>query len=70
MPKEVILEAPDISCEHCIATIRKVVTALPGVQFLNGDPETKLVTLRYDPGALALDAVEAAMAGEGYPVKK
>jgi len=70
MPEEVTLEAPDISCKHCIATIRKAVTGLPGVQFLNGDPETKLVTIRYDPAALALDEVEAAMAGEGYPVKK
>ena len=66
---QVTLEAPDISCDHCIASIRKAVTKLPGVQFLAGDPSSKQVTLEYDPAAVQLPAIERAMAEEGYPVK-
>lgn len=68
MPRAV-LEAPDISCDHCIMTIEKAVTKL-GAQFVSGDPETKIVTLEYDPDSVSLEAIEAAMEEEGYPVKK
>jgi copper chaperone len=64
------LEAPDISCEHCIMTIEKAVTRLPGVQFVSGDPETKLVTLEYDPAQAELSAIQQAMEEEGYPVAR
>ena len=64
------IESPDISCDHCIASIRKAVTQLPGVQFIEGDPASKRVTLEYDPAVVEVGAIEGAMAGEGYPVEK
>ncbi len=67
---KISLEAPDISCEHCIKTIEKAVTKLPGVRFVAGDPEGKLVALEYDPALVDLTAIEGAMEEEGYPVKK
>lgn len=66
---KVTLEAPDITCDHCIASIRKAVTQLPSVQFLEGDPDKKQVTLEYDPSAVEMEAVKQAMEEEGYPVK-
>ena len=66
---QTVLEAPDISCEHCIMTIEKTVTKL-GAKFVSGDPETKQVTLEFDPEAVSLAAIERAMEEEGYPVKK
>ncbi len=69
MPR-VTLEAPDISCDHCLASIRKAVTELPGVRFLEGDPNTKRVTLEYDADSVKLEAIEGAMEAEGYPVKR
>lgn len=66
--EEVRLTAPDISCDHCINAIRKAVTALPGVEFVEGSPEQKIVVLRYDPSRVSLDKIEAAMDEEGYPV--
>ncbi|MDO8616677.1 MAG: heavy-metal-associated domain-containing protein [Dehalococcoidia bacterium] len=68
--QQATLEAPDISCDHCIQSIQKAVTKLPGVQFIAGDPEAKRVTVEYDPSAVSLDAIERAMEEEGYPVKK
>ncbi len=64
------LEAPDISCGHCIMSIEKAVTKLPGVEFVSGDPDAKQVVVEYDPVLVVLDAIEAAMEGEGYPVKR
>ena len=69
MPRTV-LEAPDISCDHCIATIEKAVTKLPGVQFVSGAPATKRVTLEYDPAAVSMETITEAMEEEGYPVKQ
>ena len=67
---KVTLEAPDISCDHCIASIQKAMTKLPGVRFLEGNPNTKQMTLEYDPGSVQLDAIERAMEAEGYPIKR
>ena len=67
---EIILEAPDISCEHCIMSIEKALSKLPGVRFLAGDPEKKRVTVEYDPALVGLATIEGAMEEEGYPVKK
>lgn len=69
MPR-VTLEAPDISCGHCIQSVEKAVTKLPGVTFMAGDPEVKQVALEYDPGAVSMEQIEGAMEEEGYPVKK
>jgi len=65
--EEVTLTAPDISCDHCIAAIRKAVSKLAGVQFVGGNPQTKQVTIRYDPSVVELTAIEKAMEEEGYP---
>lgn len=69
MRQQATLEAPDISCDHCIQTIQKAVEKLPGVKFLSGEPENKKVSLEYDPDEVGLDTITAAMEVEGYPVK-
>jgi len=65
--EEVTLTAPDISCDHCIAAIRGALSKLAGVQFLDGNPQTKKVTIRYDPSVVDLTDIEKAMEEEGYP---
>ena len=66
----ITLEAPDITCDHCIQSIQKAVTKLPSVQFISGDPKSKRVTLEFDLSVVRLEAIEAAMEEDGYPVKK
>jgi copper chaperone len=66
---QAVLEAPDISCDHCIMTIEKAVTKA-GATFVSGDPEKKRVTVDYDPAAVSLETIEQAMEEEGYPVRK
>jgi copper chaperone len=67
---EITLEAPDISCDHCISSIEKAVAKLPGVRFVGGDPDGKRVTVEYDPSLVDVGSIEAAMEEEGYPVAK
>ncbi len=67
---EITLEAPDISCEHCIMTIEKAVTKLSGVCLISGDADSKRVTLEYNPATVDLSIIERVMEDEGYPVKR
>jgi copper chaperone len=67
---EIIIEAPDISCDHCIASIEKAVTKLSGVRFISGDPDGKQVVIEFDPQVADLASIESAMEEEGYSVKK
>ena len=66
---EVTLEAPDISCDHCIGTIEKAVSKLESVRFISGDPDTQTVKIEYDPAAVEIEKIQSAMEEEGYPVK-
>ena len=65
---ELTLTVPDISCDHCVASIRKAMSKLAGVEFVNGDPNRKLVSLRFDESRVKLEDIEQAIEEEGYPV--
>lgn len=64
---QLTLSAPDITCEHCIETIRRTAETVPGVRFLSGSWETRQFAVDLASGAL-LDALDAALAAEGYPL--
>ncbi len=67
---EVTLVAPDISCGHCVATVKSAVGALPGVARVEANPDTKRVEINFDPNRVSLVQIEAALDAAGYPVKK
>lgn len=62
------LNAPGISCGHCVMAIKRAVTNLPGVASVEGDPASKNVTVTYDPGQVELERIKSVMAEQGYPV--
>ena len=64
------LTAPDISCEHCVATVKKTVGQFAGVQSVDANADTKQITFSYDPAQVDLAKVAAALAEEGYPVQQ
>jgi len=64
---QMLLSSPEITCDHCIATIRRVAEATDGVAFLSGDPDRRTFVVDVDGGA-ALDRLDAALAAEGYPL--
>jgi copper chaperone len=63
-----ILSVPDISCDHCKATITKALTPVAGVQAVDVDVPAKQVRVDYDASALDVDRLKALLAEEDYPV--
>jgi copper chaperone len=57
---------PGVSCGHCRAAITDEVSTLDGVEAVDVDLETKLVTVTGDP--LDAEAIIAAIDEAGYEV--
>jgi copper ion binding protein len=70
MVEHVTVTAPDISCGHCVASVKDAVGALPGVASVEADADTKRVEIDFDSGRVSLAQIEAALDEAGYPVQK
>jgi copper chaperone len=57
---------PDVSCSHCRAAIAAAVSAVSGVDTVEVDLDTKIVTVGGDP--LDTAAIAAAIDAAGYEV--
>jgi len=66
--EELTLTAPDISCDHCVATIQKAIGEIAGVGGVEADVAAKQVTVRYDSSRVSREEIETAMDDVGYPV--
>ncbi len=64
------LTAPDISCGHCVASVKEAVGALGGVTSVEASEVTKQVMISYDPNLVSIDRIEGALSEAGYPVQK
>lgn len=65
---QVVLEVPNISCEHCERTVRETLEPLRGIEAVRVDVPGKLVTVEYHDGAVTVGQMSDALAGEEYPV--
>jgi copper ion binding protein len=70
MMEHATVTAPDISCGHCVASVKSAVGALPGVASVEADETTKRVEIDFDPGRVSMAQIEAALDEAGYPVQK
>jgi copper chaperone len=57
---------PNISCGHCVAAVKDELSELAGVQSVEGDPATKVVTVAYDAPA-TMDQIRSKLAEINYP---
>jgi copper chaperone len=64
----VVLEVPDISCEHCERTVRSTLEPMSGIHAVAVDIPARSVTVDYDQGTVSLTEMSAALADEDYPV--
>ena len=67
---EIVLEVPDISCEHCARAINRRLAPLAGVRRIEVDVPGKRVRVEYDETQADLGAVREALADEGYAVSE
>jgi copper chaperone len=58
---------PNISCNHCVHTIKMEVSDLEGVQSVSADVDTKTATISFDPPANE-EAIKRLLAEIDYPV--
>jgi copper chaperone CopZ len=66
MEDKVTLQVPNISCGHCVMTIKREVGELAGVAGVEGDEATKQVEITYGPPA-TLAGIKALLEEIGYP---
>jgi copper chaperone CopZ len=64
----VLLQVPDISCEHCEQTITQTLAPVDGVRAVRVDIPSKLVTVDYDDTKINVDSFKRMLAEEDYPV--
>lgn len=58
-------EVRDMSCNHCVQSIRQAVAAVPGVNKVDVILENKTVTVEHAP-EIGSDAIVAAINNAGY----
>ena len=66
---KVVLDVPEISCEHCSQAITNALTPQTGVKTVRVDIPTQKVHLEFDEGQISLDKVKEILAEEEYPVE-
>lgn len=59
---------PDISCGHCLAAVKREAGEVAGVKSVEGDVDTKQVTIQWEAPA-TWDQVVVALKDAGYPPK-
>lgn len=58
---------PNISCGHCVMTIKRELSELQGVFEVDGDPEKKEITVDWDKPA-TLEKIKSLLEEINYPV--
>jgi copper chaperone len=57
---------PNISCNHCVMTIKRELGELEGVASVTGDVETKTITVKWEPPA-TWDDIQSLLTEINYP---
>ena len=62
----ITLSIPNISCNHCVMTVKRESGFVDGIEFVSGDVDKKSATFHVS-GDKALQELKAALAEAGYP---
>ena len=60
------ISIPNISCGHCVMTIKNELSELKGVSKVEGDPNTKEITVDWDAPA-TLEKIKTQLKEINYP---
>ena len=58
---------PNISCNHCVHTIKSEVSEIPGVQAVEADAATKVAIITFEPPA-SEEMIKNLLVEIEYPV--
>jgi copper chaperone len=62
------LHVPNISCKHCVMTIKNELMDLKGMKNVEGDPETKIISMQWD-SPLTLEKIKSVLKEINYPAE-
>lgn len=58
----------NMHCEHCLASVKRSLGKLPGIEEVSADPSAQLVTVAYRVGAAGPDGIREAIIEAGFRV--
>jgi copper chaperone len=64
--QETTFSIPSISCGHCVMSIKNELGDLEGVSAVDGDPDSKSMTVVWDAPA-TLEGIKALLKEINYP---
>jgi len=62
------LTIPNISCGHCVMSIKNELSEIQGVKKVEGNPEKKQITVEFDPPA-TLNSIRNTLKEINYPAE-
>ena len=62
----ITLSIPNISCNHCVMTVKRESGFVDGAEFVSGDVDNKVATFQVT-GDEALQELKKTLAEAGYP---
>lgn len=66
--EEKTVTIPDMNCVHCLMTIKRELAEIEGIKSVEGDPESKTVTIKWtDPADW--DMISTTLEEIGYKPK-
>lgn len=66
--EQAVLKVDGMSCNHCVNAVTKAVSALGGIEDVSVDLGEKTVAVKFDPAKSTLEAIKAAIDGQGFEV--
>ena len=64
--EKITLSIPTISCEHCVMTIKRKLGEIKGIEEVEGDPNTKEITVQWDSPA-TMEKIKSTLKQINYP---
>ena len=59
---------PNISCGHCVMSIKNELNEIDGVKSVEGDPDTKSIKVEWE-SPTSLDAIKQKLQEINYPAE-
>lgn len=59
---------PNISCDHCVMSIKDELDEIDGVKSVEGGPDTKSITVEWE-SSTSLDAIKERLKEINYPAE-
>ncbi len=60
------LSIPNISCGHCVMSIKNELNEQDGIKSVEGDPENKQITIEWE-SPITLDKIKETLKEINYP---